>query len=216
MNDYKIWDFWADKYEKLWVQKYSLTPTRKNIVKALSGILDKGRSYKILDIGCGTGQLLRDIQASFKELDIKYMGFDISSKMIEVAKSKSKTIDYFVGNVENFSSGGKTFDIITCSHSFPYYPNKPDVIDKFYKLLKEDGYLLMAQASVNNFYDWIIMKFVKLTTSKADYPGIKQLNQMLQTRFSDNRFIKMKEKFFMPSIFLSVSQKLSEFNNGEN
>ena len=35
---YNIWNFWADKYDKLWVLKYSLKPTRDYITSALTEI----------------------------------------------------------------------------------------------------------------------------------------------------------------------------------
>ena len=49
---FNIWNFWADKYDKLWVQKYSLKPTRNYIVKALSKYI-KNDGIKVLDLGCG-------------------------------------------------------------------------------------------------------------------------------------------------------------------
>ena len=46
---YNIWNFWADKYDKLWVQKYSLKPTRDYITSALSNI-KHDEKIKILDL----------------------------------------------------------------------------------------------------------------------------------------------------------------------
>ena len=150
MTGVKIWDFWADKYERLWVQKYSLSPTRRDIIKELKEIIKEDREYRILDMGCGTGQLIRDIKVEFSDIDIKFTGVDISSKMIEVAREKEKDTDYLNSSIEEFDGLPSSFDIIVCTHSFPYYSNKEEAINKFHYLLKEEGHLFLAQASANS------------------------------------------------------------------
>lgn len=203
-----IWDFWADKYEKLWVQKYSLFPTRRRIVNRLKKIINNSdRKYTILDSGCGTGQLLRDIQGEFTGYNIELTGIDFSPGMIAEAKRKSENIGYMISNIEEFTGNEKSYDIIVCSHSFPYYKNKEGVIHKFSEMLSESGCLIMAQASQNNLYDSIVMPFVKLTTSKAWYPTVKNLVKMLEQYFDDIEIEKIKERFYMPSIYMFVGFK---------
>lgn len=80
---FNIWDFWADKYDRLWVQKYSLKPTRDHIVKALSDYKNN-EELKVLDLGCGPGELIRDLGREFVTIDIT--GIDFSEKMIEISK----------------------------------------------------------------------------------------------------------------------------------
>ena len=207
MEDYKVWDYWADKYEKLWVQKYSLGPTRREIIKELESIIISGNRYKILDMGCGTGQLLREIKERFSGVNLELTGVDVAEKMIEEARLRSEGIEYSSDSVDSFKEAQNSFDIILCSHSFPYYPDKQKVVEKFSRLLKKGGWLMLAQASVNNFYDKIVMNLVKLTTSQASYPSLKEIHKMFSNEFDEMKDIKIKEKFFMPSIYLFISQK---------
>lgn len=207
MNTVKIWDFWADKYDKLWVQKYSLSPTRRDIIKEIKKIIQLNISYRVLDMGCGTGQLISDMQRQFKDYDIKYTGVDISPKMIEIAKSNDSQTTYYNCSVEDFSIEDKSFDIIICSHSFPYYPNKADVIMKFYSLLKGTGSLFLAQASANSTYDNIAMFFVKFTTSSAKYLSAQKIQTLIQDKFILIKLHKIKEETYMPTICLFVLKK---------
>ena len=217
MFDYKVWDYWADKYEKLWVQKYSLAPTRRVIVREILASLEGQEHCRILDVGCGTGQLLRDIreemEARYPECELELMGIDISHRMIEEAQKKSKgqvgsaMIAYACIDVDSFQGEIGSYDCIVCSHSFPYYPKKRETLKKFARLLKPGGQLYLAQASVNTFYDRLIMPLVKLTTSKASYPGVRELNRLLTEDFATVKNVRIKEKFYMPSIYLFAAQK---------
>lgn len=207
MDDVKIWDFWANKYEKLWVQKYSLSPTRRDIIKEIKKILEPNKTYNILDMGCGTGQLIVDMQQEFKDYNIKYTGVDISSKMIEIAKSNGAQATYYNCSVEEFSTSDKYFDIIISSHSFPYYPNKDGVIMKFHSILKDTGSLFLAQASANSTYDNISMFFVKFTTGSAKYLSIEKIQTIIKDRFVMLNIHKIKEKGYMPTICLFVLTK---------
>lgn len=202
MFDRTIWDYWADKYESLWVQKHSLGPTRRNIIDSLIPLLEKSKSHRILDVGCGTGQLQREIESVFDGFDIEYTGIDVSQSMIRVCKSRDSKASWFVCGIEDFESSMGEFDIIICSHSFPYFPEKEKIIDKFYKMLKKGGTLILAQASANSLYDRFVMFFVKLTTSKAEYLSIPGILDIVRGKFQVIDIIKIKEKFYMPTICL--------------
>lgn len=203
-----IWDFWAGKYEKLWVQKYSLAPTRRTIMNKLRKIINaKDRRYSILDSGCGTGQLLRDIRDEFSDYDLEVTGIDFSQGMIAEAEAQGGDINYMVCNIEDLEGIENSYDIIVCSHSFPYYRDKQSVIEKFCGLLQEGGSLIMAQASRNNLYDSIVMPFVKLTTSRAGYPSVKSVLAMLEPYFCSIETVRIRERFYMPSIYMFAGIK---------
>ena len=120
----KLWSFWAQSYDRLWVQRYSLGPTRREVLQALQGILKKEKPYKILDVGCGIGEILRDIQRTFPDFQLQLTGIDFSSGMINRAQSLSEGIRYQKMDVNNLGAWQETFDIIICTHSFPYYPHQ--------------------------------------------------------------------------------------------
>jgi ubiquinone/menaquinone biosynthesis C-methylase UbiE len=201
MSSRKIWDFWAKRYESLWVQKYSLGPTRRAVARFIGQKLQKDREYKILDIGCGTGQLLRDIKCNFNDYNIKFYGIDYSGQMIEEAKVRDGSLFLSIMDIKDLDKIKDKFDFVTCTHSFPYYEDQKKAIQDMRKLLKENGYLLLAQASQNSFYDGIAMFFVKFTTGMARYPSVKKVYLMAEEFFCLEEIIRIREKFYMPSIY---------------
>lgn len=220
MSDKTIWDFWAKHYQGLWVQRLSLEPTRDEIIEQLKlQITDKTRHYRILDIGCGTGQLARDIQMNFAEYDISIAAIDYSDEMIKQAKKNQKkyekrsdsatfiNINYFKMDAQDIDTLETDFDVIICTHSLPYYKDQRSVIMKMLHLLRQDGMIYLAQASENNIYDSMIMKLVKLTTTKANYPSIRRMKYMTADIADMMMIKKIHVKMFMPSIYLFVLNK---------
>lgn len=58
----------------------------KNIVKSIEANQIVCKS--IVEIGCGTGEILRLLQAALNNNKIKFTGYDVSKQAIDIAKSK--------------------------------------------------------------------------------------------------------------------------------
>lgn len=205
----RIWNFWSKHYEDLWVQELSLAPTRDNVISELEAIIkDKGKSYSILDIGCGTGQLLNELTQVFSDYKIKFSGLDFSEGMIIEAKKKNPAITFHRMNVEDLEAVTEKYDIVICTHSFPYYEDQEKAIMIMTNILNKDGVMLLAQASANNFYDNLAMLFVKITTGKAYYLSVKELRSILPVDLYLSKLVRIRTKWFMPSIYLFLLKKV--------
>jgi tRNA (uracil-5-)-methyltransferase TRM9 len=108
---------------------------------------------KVLDVGCGNGrmtQLLADKK-------IEYVGCDISSKLINIAKAKCqqynfKTVDFQVADIRQLPWSDDTFDVllaVAVLHHLPHPDNRWRGLQEMYRVLKPGGMLLM-----NNWYFW--------------------------------------------------------------
>jgi 2-polyprenyl-3-methyl-5-hydroxy-6-metoxy-1,4-benzoquinol methylase len=91
-----------------------------------------------LDIGCGTGQLTRELY----HLGFGVTGVDISAEAIKAAKSASKYIDYMEMDfesdpAENLSTG--KFDLIICKLVFAFVEKPEAFIEQVKKLLRNNG-----------------------------------------------------------------------------
>lgn len=189
-----VWDKLSDKYDTLWVQKYSLAPSRK---KALDCLKNSSNSFSLLDVGCATGQLLYEIKKLYPNAEL--LGIDKSSMMIKVAKEKSKDIKFDCVVAENFDTYNK-FDFITCCHSFPYYTEKSAVLEKLSKLLQDKGKAIFIQASINSFYDKFVMSIVEKTAEKAEYLSKKDFCDLAEKYFFVENIFTIREQWFMPTI----------------
>ena len=95
-----------------------------------------------LDIGCGTGQLTRELW----HRGLKPTGIDISESAIRLAKSYtvlgSDEINYQVFNLETSASADltdKQFSLITCKLVYAFIEDKDTFLCNVTKLLADDG-----------------------------------------------------------------------------
>ena len=97
----------------------------------------------VLDVGCGTGEILNTIKNRFPAVSL--YGIDISEEMLEKSKEKLlNTAELSLGDAELLPYENDYFDLLICSDSFHHYPNPQKAIEEFYRVLKTDGHLLMA------------------------------------------------------------------------
>ena len=200
---YEVWENLAHKYNNLWVQKYSLGPTRREVLKIVLPLLEENKKLRILDIGCGTGQLVNEISKSYEE--VNYLGIDVASNMISEAKSnnlKDKNIKFKTCGIEKFNTKDK-FDIIICTHAFPYFPNKEEILKKMYKMCNKNANIIIVNSSTNSLKDLLINFFLKATTSKAKYLSIKEMKKLFEiVKFKVCDIKIIRERKYMPTIAL--------------
>ncbi len=200
--NYKKWENLAHKYNRLWVQKYSLGPTRREVLKIILPRLKADASLKLFEAGCGTGQLIREISSQYPQVD--YLGIDAARNMIDIAGEsvKGDNIRFKVCPIENFKSRNK-YDIIICTHAFPYFPNKENVIRQFADLCNQGAEVIIVNSSTNSLKDLIINFFLKATTSKAKYLSVKEMKILFQKAGLNLKEVKIiREKIYMPTIAL--------------
>ena len=192
------WDLYEKIYDRLWVQKFSLKPTRDHIIRHLRN-LQLPNSH-LLDMSCGTGQLLDDIRLSFPKLSS--LGVE-PSRLGQVAKEKGHAI------VEASMSTLKLdrkFGCICCTHAFPYYEKPEQAISTFAEHLDENGYLLIAHAETQSIYDRLALTLIKLTTTKANYPKPEHMKRYLTPYFEICKTVKINA-WYVPSITLYIAKK---------
>lgn len=158
----------------------------------LEYIFLKPRDYKIkiLDIGCGNGRLVNFL----KSLDIKYeyVGIDNSEGQINEALSspeanrvhKENSKHFQIGDVLDLSNFNENeFDVIFCVAVFHHLPSKHTrniALKNIYKILKNDGLLLMT--SWNLFQ----LKYIKYLFDINKYKDInkKTIHYIKEIKFN--------------------------------
>ena len=90
----------------------------------------------ILELGCGTGDLLAQLPGT------KKVGLDIASRQIDYARSAHPDLEFHVGSVEKLPEG-QTFDVIILSDTLNYLADVQDVLTQLRRHSRPDTRLLI-------------------------------------------------------------------------
>jgi trans-aconitate methyltransferase len=195
-----IWDFWAPRYERLYAQYFALAPTRRLVLAHLRA--HSVQPVRILDLGCGVGQLARELSAAYPHARIT--AIDPSPAMINHARDNyaHPAIEFLQGTLDDLPAE-VTFDLAISTHAFPYLADKPGALSRLYAMLTPGGRLLIVQGNTENLYDHLFFLFVKLTVSRSEYLPTRALTELLTAAgFTSGTITPLPCACFIPSISL--------------
>jgi tRNA (cmo5U34)-methyltransferase len=116
------------------------------LIKDLSDFFLRDNSV-CYDIGCSTGSLLALLAEHNQEKNIRYIGLDIESDMIMLAKNrhKFKNIDFIHANIaeEKLKKADLIISYYTIQFIHPMY--RQDIFDKIYESLNWGGAFLLFE-----------------------------------------------------------------------
>ena len=99
---------------------------------------------KVLDIGCGPGNISKYLLSKRPDFDI--LGIDVAYNMIELAKKNNPSANFAVMDCRKIDSIKNQFDAIICGFCLPYLSESD--VEKFlqdcYSLLNENGLLYIS------------------------------------------------------------------------
>ena len=139
---------------------------------------------RILEIGCGTGFLTRDIQARWPGAEMVVT--DLSPGMLEQAASAGHVAGRFLtmdGEAPIFD--GSRFDLIVSRLAFPWFDDLASGIARLAELLRPGGSLIFSTMGQGSFARWRAAHArCGLVAGVPDYPTLNDLRAML-ARFGD-------------------------------
>ena len=140
MKSETMWNQLAKNWDKPGV---SLGENDLKIIGIAKKYLDPGSV--VLDYGCATGSIALEIASMAKEVH----GIDISSNMIEIAKSKAderniKNIGFARAAIFDESLGKESFDVILSLSILHLVEDPTQVMDRINQLLKPGGVFVSA------------------------------------------------------------------------
>ncbi|MHC1610647.1 MAG: class I SAM-dependent methyltransferase [Candidatus Methanospirareceae archaeon] len=121
-----------------------VTKLCERIKREREKIKPKGRSLKILDIGCGTGRLAVYLS---RETGCAVTGIDPVRTKVEKARMKSPSLRFEVQSAEEMTFPNNTFDFAVSLKALHEIPDPKRALKEARRVLKEAGRIFII--------DWI-------------------------------------------------------------
>ena len=171
--------------------------THKYFKKEAISKLEIKDGYKILDLCCGSGDLIQIIKNNNPNVEI--IGIDFSINMLEIAKKKNPNIKFIEGNAQELPFNDNEFDIIVVGFGLRNVLDKNKAIKEIQRVLKKDGQFLHldfeGKSKISFLYDNLALNmlrffvkdinpYVYLMKSKKDYfSSVELVNKLSEFGF---------------------------------
>ena len=166
---------------------------RRKVISQLKRLNPSGR---LIDLGCGSGNLIVQIAESFPDLDL--IGIDISSEILELAQKRAirnkldNQLVFKKGNAENLPFSDNSVDFVISTLSLHHRVNPINVFKEMNRVLKPNGTFLLFDFRRNSrkFFYGLLKFATKVVVPKA----LKKINEplgSLQAGYISNEIVEI-------------------------
>jgi ubiquinone/menaquinone biosynthesis C-methylase UbiE len=138
-NDIERFSRWSRTYEDSWMQKHFFDRVHEAVLTlAANGV----EPETILDVGCGTGRLLRAAGTRWPHAAL--IGVDAAEGMVEVARSLTPGATFYVAIAEALPLPDASVDLALSTTSFHHWSDQTAGIREVARVLRPEGRFFLA------------------------------------------------------------------------
>ena len=139
IETFDSWNRMASRYEDQFIDLDLFDHSYQFIVSSI-----KRANAKILEIGCGPGNISKYLLS--RRSDLQIHGIDVAPKMIDLAKNNNPSAHYEIMDARNIDQLLTKYDGIICGFCLPYLSQKDSeklIVDSL-NLLHKNGLLYLS------------------------------------------------------------------------
>ena len=134
-------------YDRRGLQALAYRPTHD----AVMGSLDDARPSRVMDLGCGTGQLTRRLIERFPDATV--VAVDLSPGMLAKAAGRlgpivSEPPAIVRADGQRLPFASASIDVVVCTESFHWYRDQASALSGLAEILRPGGRLLIASIAM--------------------------------------------------------------------
>jgi ubiquinone/menaquinone biosynthesis C-methylase UbiE len=143
----RFFDVWSRVYDAPIVQRLTYRPVQD----AVMGELRRVSRSRVLDVGCGTGQLTARVAAELAPETV--VGCDFSRGMLREAVRRSPGLPFVRADAMRLPFRNESFDAVLSTESFHWFPDQDLALTEFFRVLAPRGRLFVAL--INPPAEWL-------------------------------------------------------------
>ena len=174
-DDVERFNRWANTYDRHWMQRVIFEPIQRTVLEMAAEQV--ARPAAILDVGCGTGKLLRSAEGLFPAA--RLVGVDAAPAMVRQAQttnSRGGMIQVQQATAEQLPFPDASFDLVFSTMTFHHWQDQAKGAAEVARVLTPGGRWLLAE-----FVAAGLMKHIRRLLRLHQFPEPAQLERMLQS-----------------------------------
>ena len=133
---------WAPTYDQSMMQRWFFGPVHAEIIKQLLRVGPQDPQCCIIDVGCGTGRLLRAIAPYWPQAQL--FGVDPAKQMLAEAHRLNPKVNFVRAPAEFLPFPDQTADMVLSSISFHHWADQQRGIGEVARVLRPGGWFCLA------------------------------------------------------------------------
>ncbi len=173
-GDTERFNRWAATYDRHYLQRLVFEPVQETVLDLAASEVPQPAA--ILDVGCGTGRLLRSAEQRFP--DARLDGVDAALEMVKHAESvlaAGSRIHFQQATAEQLPFPDGQFDLVFSTMTFHHWSDQASGIAEVARVMAPGGRWLLA-----DFIAAGVMRYVRRLLRFRQFPERRQLDGMLQ------------------------------------
>jgi ubiquinone/menaquinone biosynthesis C-methylase UbiE len=217
-------EFWGDFSATAYDYTHFL-PENKKMLEKVSSLV--GENKTVLDVGCGSGNLLLYL---LEKNDVT--GIDYNEAMLTIARQKTRhndNVQLFSGSAENLIFEDSAFDCITSVNVIYNLENPDQMIRECHRVLKPGGQIIISSplkglvmsekfvkdvekdrhlSTLNNDQYSALLKYNKILFTQGGFKFLPSLTEMCEMLTKCGFEILAADKVYYAVNFLIHAKKL--------
>ena len=172
-HDVDRFNSWASTYDRHWMQRIIFGPIQRTVLQMAAEQV--GRPNAILDVGCGTGKLLRAAATRFPGARLE--GVDVAVEMVKHAQAMTPngTIRFQQGTAEALPFPDASFDLVLSTMTFHHWHDQARGAAEVARVLTPGGRWLLADFVASG-----LMKPIRRLLRLHQFPDRAHLRGLLE------------------------------------
>jgi ubiquinone/menaquinone biosynthesis C-methylase UbiE len=134
---------WSPTYERSWLQPRFFEPAQQAVLEMIEHHIPT-RPNAVLDVGCGTGRLLRSVHERWPHADLT--GIDPTPGMVEIARQLTPSATFEVSFAEALPVSDASVDVVVSTFAFHHWSEQEAGLREVARVLQPKGYFFLADA----------------------------------------------------------------------
>ncbi len=143
IKDIEHFNRWSRTYDDSWIQRYANRVHTEMLNVATNKI---AAPNTILDVGCGTGQLLRKARELYPSAQL--FGIDPAEGMVKIARGQLPSATIYLGAAESLPLADSSVDVVLSSISFHHWSDQLAALREIRRVLRSGGCFCLADISM--------------------------------------------------------------------